>query len=50
MGSSYGCHLVAGNFLELWLVPNMDFRKTDEHDVVFDTLTWASNWVKQCEY
>jgi hypothetical protein len=36
-GSSYGCHLIAGTFLEEWLLLTMDFRKTDEHDVVFDT-------------
>jgi hypothetical protein len=42
--------LIAGTFLEEWLLSNRDLRETNEHDVVFDTLTWTSNWVKQYEY
>lgn len=42
--------LIARTFLEEWLLSNRDLRETGKHDVVFDTLTWTSNWVKQCEY
>lgn len=50
MGSYYGCHVDSWDFFGGVAFVKQGLRETDEHDVVFDTLTWTSNWVKKCEY